>query len=148
MEKEIRRTMKQMSLKELERKEKLDFMVPLDIPGRHQIMDKLKDLIIRVDDIIVKPVHKIPTIKNVTSFFSPDGFCTGNFIAYGTDVNGASTLLWDDIFVDEMTHEDGVVDTGFIKNKLSYNKKAVIIVAREDNGKNNLEFYYYLPTTC
>ena len=68
MEKEIRRTMKQMSLKELERKEKLDFMVPLDIPGRHQIMDKLKDLIIRVDDIIVKPVHKIPSIKNVTSF--------------------------------------------------------------------------------
>ena len=148
MEREVRRTMKQMSVKEKERQQNLNFMVPMDIPGRHQLMTKLKDLVVRVDNIIVKPVSKIPTIKNVCPFFSSDGFWKGNFIAYGTDTSGKEILLWDDIVVDEMEHEETSVDTNFIKAKLSYNEKAVIIVARDTYGVVNLEFYYYLPETA
>ena len=146
MKKEIRRTMKSMSISEVESRQKLNLMVPLNITGRHQIMTKLKDLVVDIDDVIVKPVIYIPTIiRRTESFFSTDGYWKGNFIAYGTDLFGNETLLWDDIMVEDMPHYETMVETLYIKKKLDSSKPVTLVVSTVIMGKHTLNVYCYNP---
>ena len=141
----VRRTMKGMSVMEQENRKKLDFMIPMDIPGRYQLMTKLKDLVINVDNVVVKPIHSIPTvIRDSVGFFSTDAFWVGNFIAYGTNLKGDKTLLWDDFGIPDIDREPNTVLTKFIKERLS-SDAIVIVTAKEDNKTFSLEFYCYLP---
>ena len=143
---EVRRTMKSMSVMEQENRKKLDFMIPMDIPGRYQLMTKLKDLVINVDNVVVKPIHSIPTvIRDSVGFFSTDGFWVGNFIAYGKNLKGDKTLLWDDFGIPDIDREPNAVLTKFIKERLSSTDAIVIVTAKEDNKVFSLEFYCYLP---
>ena len=142
----VPRTMKAMSMMEVENRKKLNFMVPMDIAGRHQIMDKLKDLTIDVDHVIVKPVDRIPSvIRNIESFFSTDGYWYGNFIAYGTSTMGKQTLLWDDITIANMAHFNTMVDTQYIKERLMDSNPVTLIVSKVSNDKHYLVFYCYMP---
>lgn len=142
---EVRRTMKSMSVMEMDNRKKLEFMVPMDIPGRYQLMTKLKDLIIHIDSVVVKPVYNIPqSIEKSVGFFSTDGFWVGNFIAYGYNLRGEKTLLWDDFGID-IERKQNCVLTKFIKEKLSCDKDIVIVTAKETDSRFSLEFYRYLP---
>ena len=146
MKKEVRRTMKSMSISEVEAKQKLNLMMPLNITGRYQIMTKLRDLIVDIDDVIIKPVSHIPTlIRRTESFFSTDGYWNGNFIAYGTDLFGNEKLLWDDIMVDDMRHYETMVETLYIKKKLDYSKPVTLVVSTTNMGKHTLNVYCYNP---
>lgn len=138
--------MKAMSMMEVENRKKLNFMVPMDIAGRHQIMDKLKDLTIDVDHVILKPVDRIPSvIRNIEPFFSTDGYWYGNFIAYGINTLGNQTLLWDDITIANMAHFNTMVDTQYIKERLMDSNPVTLIVSKVSNGKHYLVFYCYMP---
>lgn len=147
MEKEIRRTMKAMSIREKENLKKLEFMIPMNIVGRHQILAKLKDLIIDIDEIVVKPVNEFPyIIRKVKPFFSTDGYCEGNFIAYGSSVkDDKDILLWDDVTIEDMPHFTTMIDTGYIKQHLRSDKPATVVVSRMKNEKHSLELICYLP---
>ena len=143
---EVRRTMKAMSVKERENKTNLEFMVPMDIPGRHQLLTKLKDLTVIVDAVVVRPIKVIPTtINGTTGFFSTDGYWEGSFIAYGTDLMGRNTLLWDDFGIPSIKRKSNMVITDFIKERLNAENEIVIVVAKEHHNTYSLEFYYYLP---
>lgn len=142
---EVRRTMKSMSVMERDNRKQLEFMVPMDIPGRYQLMTKLKDLIIHVDNVVIKPVYEIPQIiSDATGFFSTDGFWVGNFIAYGYNLRGEKTLLWDDFGID-IARKTGCVLTNFIRERLSCEQDIVLVTASKHNGRFSLEFYRYIP---
>jgi hypothetical protein len=142
----VKRTMKALSIREVENAKKLDFMVPMNINGRFQILTKLKDLTVDIDEVIVKPVKFFPTIiRKVEAFFSVDGYSEGNFMAYGTGLSGKETILWDDVTVEDMTHYDGMVDTGYIKRKLDYNKPVTLITATKQRDGFALVFHCYIP---
>lgn len=146
MEKTIRRTMKGMSMIERDNRRKMEFMVPLDITGRYQLLTKLKDINIDVGEVVVKPVTHLPSvIRKIQPFFSSDGYWNGNFVAYGTSTLDKEVLLWDDVLVEEMSHYDTMVDTQYIKERLDCNKPATLIVFKRCGEKNLLEFYCYLP---
>ena len=145
MKTDIRRTMKTMSFTEKENARRLDFMLPNSIPGRFQILTKLKDVTKSIESIELIPINSLPiTIIGVTPFFSTDGFWEGNFIAYGTCTDGEERLLWDDIMVKGMKHNTSIVDMDYIKSRLAYNNDVVIITSRKA-GFNSvvLELYYY-----
>ena len=142
---EIKRTMKAMSVMEDNNRKKLDFMIPMDITGSHQLMPKLKDLVINIDSVVVKPITSVPSIiNNTTGFFSTDGYWVGNFIAYGKDLMGRKTLLWDDFGVD-MERKPNAVLTKFVTERLSCNESIVIVTAKKASHNFSLEFYCYLP---
>ena len=144
---EVKRTMRSMSVLEKENKSRLDFMVPMDIAGRYQLLTKLKDLVVDIDNVIVKPIHSIPaTIKNTTGFFSTDGYWVGSFVAYGKNLMGRRTLLWDDIGVPEIERQPNTVLTKFIKERLSCDNDITIVVAKKLHNKTSLEFYCYLAS--
>ena len=142
----MKTTMKAMSLQEQENLKRLDFMVPMNIIGRHQILTKLKDLTIDVSEVIVKPVDTIPSIiRKVVPYFSPDGYWEGNFVAYGTDLKGYPILLWDDIHIDAIPHYTHMVETYYVKQKLDCTQPATLITAIKRNNGYALVFYCYLP---
>ena len=147
MEKEIKRTMKAMSIREKDNLKKLEFMMPMNIVGRHQILAKLKDLIIDIDEIIVKPVSELPfVIRKVKPFFNSDGYWNGNYIAYGTSVkDDKDILLWDDITIADMPHYETMLDTGYVKQHLRSDKPATVVVSSLKNEKQSLILYCYLP---
>lgn len=136
-------TMKGMSLREKDNLEKLNLLVPMDIPGRHLLMDKLKDLTIQVADVVIKPVNRIPDIiRNIKPFYSVDGYWDSTFIACGTSLQGDATVLWDDYLIDEIIHYNSIVDTAFIKERIKFDEPVVVMVASKSNS---LELYYYMP---
>ena len=143
---EIKQTMKAMSIMEKENKLKLERMIPNNVFGRYQILNKLKELTVDIDEVVIKSVNRIPSIiRRVESFFSPDGFWSGNFIAYGIGVNNKELLLWDDMMVDDIIHYQSMVDTQYVKEKLSSDNPATLIVSKNNCGKHVLEVYCYLP---
>ena len=144
---EVKRTMMSQSVMEAERLSTMEFMVPMEIPGRHQLLTKMKDMIGTISDVVIKPIKTIPsTIKDCAGFFCSDGYYNGNFIAYGTNLNGKETMLWDDFTIPTIEHKDGVVITKFIKERLSSNNEIVIVTAKKQEEKVfSLELYYYLP---
>ena len=145
MKTEVKRTMKTMSIMEKENSRRLDAMLPSGIPGRFQILTKLKDITKSIDSIEIIPVSTLPSnIIGVTPFFSTDGFWEGNFIAYGTCTDGEERLLWDDIMVKGMKHEPNIIDMDYIKSRFTYKKDVVIITSRKTDSKSVvLELYYY-----
>lgn len=143
---EVKRTMKNISVKEYEFKRKLDSMLPNELPGRHQILTKLKDLVVNIDAVSINSINSIPVlIKDAISFFSTDGFWVGNFIAFGYDLKDKKTLLWDDFGVLDIVRDDNVVYTNFIKERLSSNKDIVIVTAKQHNSKTVLNVFWYIP---
>lgn len=142
----MKTTMKAKSLQEMENAKKLDFMVPMNIEGRYQILTKLKDLIVDISEVIVKPVTTIPSvIRKVVPYFSPDGYWTGNFIVYGTDLKGEPVLMWDDINIIDMSHYNNMVETHYIKQRLDCKKPVTLITAIKKERGYALVFYCYLP---
>lgn len=143
---EVRRTMKAMSVKERETRTNLEFMIPMGIPGRYQLLTKLKDMTIGVNSVVVRPIKSIPSvIRNTIGFFSTDGYWEGSFIAYGTDLRGRHTVLWDDFGIPTIKREPNTVITDFIKERLSSDNEIILVTAKERQGSCSLEFYYYLP---
>lgn len=142
----MKTTMKPISIQEMENAKKLEFMVPMNIDGRFQIMTKLKDLIVDIDEVIIKPVKSFPTIiRRIEPFFSTDGYWEGNFIAYGTGLDGNQLLLWDDIMVEEMYHYTNMIETTYIKKRFDYNKPVTLITATKNQRGYALEFHCYIP---
>lgn len=143
---EVRKTMPSKSLLEEENERMLDFMIPKDLPGRHQILMKLKDVTIQVEEVVVKPIVKIPSlIRGVCNFFSPDGIWNGNFIAYGTNLFGNPVLLWDDYSVEDINHYNDMVSTYFIKSRMKCDEPVVIVTALPNKDKVTLVINYYRP---
>ena len=141
---EIKRTMLSKSIREEENTNRLMYMVPASVPGRHQILTKLKDLTVSISAVEVIPIHALPSvISNVIPFFSTDGFYESNFIAYGTCTDGKEKLLWDDVIVDDMKHDNHTVDVSYIKDRFVYNKDVAIVTCRENKDMNILSIYYY-----
>lgn len=142
----MKTTMKPISIQEMENAKKLEFMVPMNIDGRFQIMTKLKDLIVDIDEVIIKPVKTFPTIiRRIEPFFSTDGYWEGNFIAYGTGLDGNQLLLWDDIMVEDMYHYTNMIETSYIKKRFDYNKPVTLITATKNQQGYALEFHCYIP---
>lgn len=143
---EVKRTMKSISVKEYEFKQKLNSMIPEEIPGRHQILTKLKDLIVNIDSVVIDLIHEIPeTYNDVIGFFSTDGVWVGNFIAFGYNLKDKKTLLWDDFGVLEIVRGDYMVYTSFIKERLVHNKDIVIVTSSICNSKTILNIHWYRP---
>ena len=140
----IKRTMLGKSIMEEENSNRLNYMIPCNIPGRHQILTKLKDLIVPISSVEVIPIHALPaSIDGVIPFFATDRYSTGNFIAYGVGVDGKEKLLWDDETVVEMSHIKNSIDVEYLKKCFIYSSDVVILTCRYKSNSSVLNIYYY-----